>query len=125
MTEDKKETENTQEGVSVEVNVSEIQIKTLTEELEKAALENRELKKENENLKKQVEKQGAKIAELTDVKTDSKSNRTENKKGEVKIKFLLSPAGKFLLPYNVGQTVWHPANQADELVDCKYAEYVK
>ena len=47
--------------------------------------------------------------------------KTENKK----VRFLLSPAGKFLLPYNVGQVVELPANQADEIVDCKYAEYVK
>lgn len=72
---------------------------------------------ENETLK-------AKIAELTEVGTDS-NNRTENEEGEVKIRILLSPAGKFLLPYNVGQVVSLHANKADELVDCKYAEYVK
>lgn len=56
----------------------------------------------------------AEAVEATEVKTENK-----------KVRFLLSPAGKFLLPYNVGQVVELPANQADEIVDCKYAEYVK
>lgn len=56
----------------------------------------------------------AEAVETTEVKTENK-----------KIRFLLSPCGKFLLPYNVGQEVDLPANQADDLVECKYAEYVK
>lgn len=42
-----------------------------------------------------------------------------------KVRFLLSPAGQFFLPYNVGQEVDLPENQADEIVDMKYAEFVK
>jgi len=42
-----------------------------------------------------------------------------------KVRFLLSPCGAYFLPYNVGQEVDLPANQADELVESKYAEYVK
>lgn len=61
------------------------------------------------------------MAEDKKTKAPAKEVKTETKK----IRFLLSPCGKFLLPYNVGQEVDLPANQADELVECKYAEYVK
>lgn len=60
-------------------------------------------------------------AKTVDAKDEKKAEKKETKK----IKFLLSPCGKFLLPYNVGQVVELPVNQADEIVDCKYAEYVK
>lgn len=115
MAEEKNKTENTPVSVSVEALQTEnAQLKevnaTLTSDFEK-------VKTENERLK-------TKITELTDVKTDSKTNRTENKKGEVKIKILAPVAGKFLLPYNVGQVVHHPALQADEMVEARYAEYV-
>jgi hypothetical protein len=43
----------------------------------------------------------------------------------LKIKFLLNPAGKFLLPYNVGQEVELPENIAIEIVDSKYAEFIE
>ena len=68
---------------------------------------------------------------------DKKENKTESVKANApvvetpavvetkKIRFLLSPCGAFLLPYNVGQEVELPTNQADELVEAKYAEYVK
>lgn len=97
----------------------------LLEELESLKSENQDLKKDVEFLKKVRKEQDAKIFELTSVESDSKTLRTENKKGEVKIKFVLSPAGRYLLPYNVGQKVFLQANQADELVDAKYAEYVR
>ena len=42
-----------------------------------------------------------------------------------KVKILLPVAGLFFLPYDVGQTVELPENQAHELVDAKYAEFVK
>lgn len=100
-------------------------IETLNQQVEDLKQENKTLKENLEILKGINDKQALQITELSDVTVDSKSNRKENNKGEVQIKFLLSPAGKFLLPYNVGQTVWHPANQADEMVDLKYAEYVK
>lgn len=53
--------------------------------------------------------------------------KNDNGKKEklVKIKILLPVAGKFLLPYNVDQVVRLSENQATELVDSKYAEYVK
>jgi|GEM_PF-3076291 len=97
----------------------------LLEELESLKLENQDLKKDVEFLKKVRSEQDVKIFELTSVESDSKTLRTENKKGEVKIRFVLSPAGRYLLPYNVGQEVFLEANQADELVEAKYAEYVR
>lgn len=84
-----------------------------------------ELEAENNVLKDEVTSLKDKIKGLSEVTSDNETLRTENKDGEVKVKFLISPAGKFLLPYNVGQVVELPANQADEIVDCKYAEYVK
>lgn len=61
---------------------------------------------------------------MSDAKKE-KAPAKETKQETKKIRFLLSPCGAFLLPYNVGQEVELPVNQADELVDCKYAEYVK
>jgi seryl-tRNA synthetase len=87
--------------------------------------ENGDLKKDIEKLKEVRDLQDAKIAELSAEEYDTSTLRKVDKEGNVKIKFLLSPAGKFLLPYNVGQVVSHPANQADEMVDLKYAEYGK
>ena len=52
-------------------------------------------------------------------KTDKKVSDT------VKIKFLLSPCGAFHLPWNVGDEVEIEVNQANEIVEAKYAEYVK
>lgn len=122
---DKKE--KAKETVQPEITVENLQTEngTLKDRIKELEVENDDLKKDVVKLKEVRDQLEVKITELTDVKTDSKSNRTENKKGEVKIKFLLSPAGKFLLPYNVGQVVWHNANQADEMVELKYAEYVK
>lgn len=68
-----------------------------------------------------AEKKEKAAAKTVAAKDEKKAEKQETKK----IKFLLSPAGQFLLPYNVGQVVELPANQADEIVDCKYAEYVK
>ncbi|MCG7502389.1 hypothetical protein MHM83_10945 [Tenacibaculum sp. Mcav3-52] len=42
----------------------------------------------------------------------------------VKVKFLLSPSGKFLLPYSVGEEVELPEPLATELIEAKYAEKV-
>lgn len=54
------------------------------------------------------------------------SKETDKKeKKKVKIKFLLPPAGMFFLPYNVGQEVDMDELQAQEIVDAKYAEFVK
>lgn len=135
MAKDKGQTENTQTSVSVEQLQAENEtlaekttllsenevLKARVTELETL---NNDLKVDNDKLKGTRDFLNAKIAELGESKNDS-NNRTENEDGEVKIRILLSPAGKFLLPYNVGQVVSLNANQADELVDCKYAEYVK
>lgn len=98
---------------------------SISAENEKLKSENADLKTKLENatiakesLEKEIEKLKAK-----DNEDPSVSLRKEDKKGNVKIKFLLSPAGKFKLPYNVGQSVSLPANMADEIVDCRYAEY--
>lgn len=42
-----------------------------------------------------------------------------------KVKILLPVAGLFYLPYDIGQVVDLPENQAKEIVDAKYAEFVK
>jgi hypothetical protein len=56
---------------------------------------------------------------------DSASTPKETSGKTKKVKFLLSPTGKFNLAYNVGETGTLPANQADEVVAAKYAEFVK
>lgn len=47
------------------------------------------------------------------------------KEKKVKVKFLLSPTGKFNLGYNAGETAILPELQADELIEAGYAEIVK
>lgn len=108
---DKKE--KAKETVQPEITVEQLQT-------ENGALKERvaELETENGDLK-------TKIEALSAEESDSSSFRKVDKDGNVKIKILLAPAGRWFLPYNVGQVVWHPANQADEMVDLKYAEYVK
>lgn len=55
-----------------------------------------------------------------------KNKKTPVEKQElIKVRILLPVAGKFLLAYNVGQEVELPENQAKELVEVKYAEFVK
>jgi hypothetical protein len=48
-----------------------------------------------------------------------------SKQKQVKIKFLLSPTGKFNLAYNEGEVAEFEEKQAAELVEAKYAEFVK
>lgn len=43
----------------------------------------------------------------------------------IKIKFLLSPTGKFDLAYHIGEEGEFEEKQATELVEAKYAEFVK
>ena len=43
----------------------------------------------------------------------------------LKIKFLLSPTGKFNLGYNIGDVAEFETKTAQELVDACYAEIVK
>lgn len=137
MAEDKKTKATVQPEISVEqlqtengtlkdrVTELETENDTLKDRVTELETENGDLKKDIENLKEVRDLQDAKIAELSSEESDSSSFRKVDKEGNVKIKFLLSPAGKFLLPYNVGQVVSHPENQADEMVELKYAEYVK
>lgn len=47
------------------------------------------------------------------------------KEKKLKVKFLVAPAGRFLLPHNVGQTASFNEAQAAELVESGYAEFVK
>jgi len=49
----------------------------------------------------------------------------KSKEKKSKIKFILSPTGKFGLAYGVNEIVEMNANQADEIVDSGYAEFVK
>jgi hypothetical protein len=41
------------------------------------------------------------------------------------VRFLVSPTGTFGLAYSEGETGFFPLNQAAELVESKYAEFVK
>ncbi|MGM7552584.1 hypothetical protein [Myroides odoratimimus] len=61
--------------------------------------------------------------EKTPVLTEDKGADNKSEK-EVLIRFLLSPAGKFKLPYNVGQEVALHKEVAAEIVESAYAEYV-
>lgn len=77
-----------------------------------------------------IEEQKNKIVQLNKSIVDfgalySKGKELElPKEGEVVIRFLLSPAGKFKLPYNVGQEVAIHSEVAAEIVEARYAEYV-
>lgn len=77
-----------------------------------------------------IEEQKTKIAQLNKSIVDygalySKEKEVElPKEGEVAIRFLLSPAGKFKLPYNVLQVVSLHKEVAAEIVEARYAEYV-
>lgn len=72
--------------------------------------------KEIESLKKEIKA----------LEKSSKGGAAKKPKaGEKVIRFLLSPAGKFKLPYNVGQEVSLHEEVAAEIVEAKYAEYVK
>ncbi|MEC4083559.1 hypothetical protein [Myroides odoratimimus] len=77
-----------------------------------------------------IEEQKNKIDQLNKSIVDfgllySKEKEVElPKEGEVAIRFLLSPAGKFKLPYNVGQEVAIHSEVAAEIVEARYAEYV-
>lgn len=53
----------------------------------------------------------------------AKKDVTKEKK--LKVKFKVSPTGKFNLAYNVGETALFNEAQATELVESGYAEFVK
>lgn len=44
---------------------------------------------------------------------------------KLKVKFLLSPTGKFGLGYNIGEVASFPGIQAEELIEAGYAKLVK
>lgn len=84
---------------------------------------------QGETIKGQVEsisKKDLKIKELEDALEDKPVNPNLATLGEdeVAIRFLLSPAGKFKLPFNVNQVVNMNSEVAAEIVEAKYAEYV-
>jgi len=54
-----------------------------------------------------------------------KTTPTSKEVGVLKIKFLLSPTGKFGLGYNVDEEGILPELQATELIEAGYAELVK
>jgi hypothetical protein len=53
------------------------------------------------------------------------ANKPKEKSKMVKVKFLLSPTGKFGLAYSAGEVGEFEEKQAAELVEAKYAEYTK
>lgn len=104
-------------------NVGELEEKV--EALEAAVSEKetliQTLENEKTELQGKLEKSEAKVAELE----KKLPKAVKVKKNEVVIRFTLSPAGKFKLPYNVGQEVALHEEVAAEIVEAKYAEYVK
>ena len=52
----------------------------------------------------------------------SETNNKSTEKKQIKIRFLLSPSARFLLPYNIGELVSLPEALALELIDTKFAE---
>lgn len=59
------------------------------------------------------------MSEKKDVKPSAAKQKV------LKVKFLLSPTAKFNLAYSVGEEGEFEEKQAAELVQAKYAEYVK
>ncbi|MEO0573215.1 MAG: hypothetical protein AAF039_16025 [Bacteroidota bacterium] len=56
-------------------------------------------------------------------KTEASKARTKKAPAKkAKVKIILPVAGRFKLPYNLGQTVSLEAKQAEELIKAKYAE---
>tara|TARA_R110002167_G_scaffold112367_1_gene284750 strand:- start:3975 stop:4145 length:171 start_codon:yes stop_codon:yes gene_type:complete len=56
------------------------------------------------------------------MKKEKEKVKSSNK---TKIKFLLSPTGKFKLGYAIGDECEIESKQAQELIDAQYAEKVK
>ncbi|MDM1065795.1 hypothetical protein [Myroides odoratimimus] len=61
---------------------------------------------------------------IPDGVSDDYGLQIHNNEDLVVIRFLLSPAGRFKLPYNVGQEVALHKEVAAEIVESAYAEYV-
>jgi len=82
--------------------------------------------KATEELLEEISKKDLKIKELEaalEYKA-ANSNLVTPGEDEVAIRFLLSPAGKFKLPFNVNQVVNMNSEVAAEIVEAKYAEYI-
>lgn len=69
-----------------------------------------------------LEKDGKELT-VEELKAEIKEKKpaSTNKK-KVKVKFVKSPSGQFLLPYNVGQTVEIDPEQAKELIEGGFAK---
>lgn len=59
--------------------------------------------------------------------SEKKENKPSADKGQkvLKVKFLYSPTSKFGLAYHAGDVAEFSEKQANELVNAKYAEFVK
>lgn len=90
---------------------------------EAKAAEAKAIEEKIESDKLEAEKAAIK-AEKAAIKADSKKAK-EQKEETVLVKFLLSPCGVFHLPWNVGDEVEIEVNQANEIVEAKYGEFVK
>ncbi|MCO7721968.1 hypothetical protein NJB85_02095 [Myroides odoratimimus] len=142
LTEDKGADNKSEKEVTNKITPAEIaELKDAVEEYKKLDVLKSEkigiLLKENAELEDSIkekddiiEDQKNKIDQLNKSIVDfgvlySKGKEVElPKEGEVLIRFLLSPAGKFKLPYNVGQEVSLHKEVAAEIVESAYAEYV-
>ncbi|MDM1397109.1 hypothetical protein HX049_07965 [Myroides odoratimimus] len=142
LTEDKGADNKSEKEVTNKITPAEIaELKDAVEEYKKLDVLKSEkigiLLKENAELEDSIkekddiiEDQKNKIDQLNKSIVDfgvlySKGKEVElPKEGEVLIRFLLSPAGRFKLPYNVGQEVALHKEVAAEIVESAYAEYV-
>jgi sulfite reductase alpha subunit-like flavoprotein len=69
-----------------------------------------------------LEKDGKELT-VEELKAEIKEKKpASGDKKKVKVKFVKSPSGRFLLPYNVGQTVEIDPEQAKELIEGGFAE---
>lgn len=103
-------------------------IKALEEKIAKQEKTIAAKEKDNAELQEYVKRLSGINSDLEGKLNDLTSQEKPKKipgENEVIIRFLLSPAGKFKLPYNVGQEVSLHKEVAAEIVDAKYAEYIK
>lgn len=77
-----------------------------------------------QNLNQEIEKLKEELKKPKPIDSPPMEKKTPSK-DEVKVKFLLSPAGKFKMPYNVGQIVILNKEVAKEIVEAKYAKMIK
>ncbi|MDM1325909.1 hypothetical protein ACPDHD_11935 [Myroides odoratimimus] len=135
LTEDKSADNKSEKEVTNKITpeeIAELQVKNA--ELEKSDQEkDTKIADLEDSIKEKdgiIEEQKTKIDQLNKSIVDfgalySKGKEVElPKEGEVVIRFLLSPAGRYKLPYNVGQEVALHKEVAAEIVEARYAEYV-